>query len=254
MATSKFLIVCTARTGSNLLVRSLNRPPRVRCFGEVAKLSFPTEGNAFTPFERLTGRTVEDLARMQQGDVVGFIFDTVYAAPAPTVGFKLFYEHCREAERAPLWQRLADNRSLRIVHLTRNATFDLYVSLLYAQRTDQWFTRHDEPEGRPNDAEDIEVDIEHCRKFLLRYRQSRGAAAALFSDHPYMEIDYNDLEDDLAGALTKVRRFIGAPDPQEDRIPLRKQSSRKAVEKVRNYQAVKAAFAGGDLESVFATQ
>jgi LPS sulfotransferase NodH len=251
MATSKFLIVCTARTGSNLLVRSLNRPPRVRCFGEVAKLSYPTEGAAFTPFERLTGRAAEDLARAQQGDVVRFIFDTVYALPAPTVGFKLFYEHCREPERAPLWDRLAADRSLRVVHLTRDAAFDLYVSLLYAQRTDQWFTRHDDADGRPNDSEDMDVDVDHCRRFLLRYRQSRAAAAALFSAHPYMEIDYADLDDDLAGALTRVRRFIGAPDPREDRVPLRKQSAREAAAKVRNYQAVKAAFAGGEFESLF---
>jgi LPS sulfotransferase NodH len=237
MASIKFVIVCTARTGSNLLVRSLNRPPRARCFGEVAKLSFPTEGNAFTPFERLTGRTAEDLERVQQGDVVGFVFDTVYAAPALTVGFKLFYEHCREPERAPLWDRLAADATLRVVHLTRNATFDLYVSLLYAQRTDRWFTRHDD-DSAPNDSEDIEVDIEHCRRFLLRYRESRRQAAALFSAHPYMEIDYGELDADLAGALTKVRRFVGAPDPLEDRVPLRKQAARSVAQKVRNYQAV----------------
>ena len=140
---------------------------------------------------------------------------------------------------------------MRVVHLTRNAAFDLYVSLLYAQRTDQWFTRHDELDSQPNDSEDIDIDIEHCRRFLHRHFESRAKATALFSAHPYMEIDYSDLETDLGAALAKVRRFIGAPDPLEDRLPLRKQAARRPAEKVRNYQAVKAAFRGGGFESLF---
>ena len=251
MAANKFLIACTARTGSNLLVRSLNRPPRVRCFGELAKASFPSEPNAFTPLERLTGRSAEDLTPSQQHDIVGFIFDTIYALPVPTVGFKLFYEHCREAGRAILWDRLAADTTLRVIHLTRNATFDLYVSLLYAQRTDQWFVRHDEPDPTPSDSEDIEIDVGHCRAFLRRHFENRSKVTAMFSAHACMEIDYSELAVDLGGVLIKIRRFIGAPDPVEDRVPLRKQSARRAQEKVRNYQAVKAAFRGTDFESVF---
>jgi LPS sulfotransferase NodH len=249
--TNRFLIVCTARTGSNLLVRSLNRPPRARCFGEMAKLSLPSEANVFAPFERLTGRGEQDLCTLQQTDVSGFIFDVVYSLPGEAVGFKIFYEHCRETGREGLWDRLAADEAIRVVHLTRNAAFDLYLSLLYAQRTDQWFTRRDRPDTPPNDSEDIEVDPEHCRRFLQRHLDSRDAASDLFRAHPLLEIDYADLERDLAGALANVRAFIGAPRPQEDPVPLIKQAARQAREKVRNYEAVRAVMNGTRLAALF---
>ena len=251
-STSQFVIICTARTGSNLLARCLTRPPHVRCFGEVAKVSYPSEPNAFAPFVRLTGRDKMDLAKLQREDIGKFIFDVVYALPGDAVGFKLFYEHCREPDRAVLWDRLASRKSLKIVHLTRNAAFDLYLSLLYAQRTDKWLARLDDAEALPNDSEDIEVDVEHCRAFLQRHLDWRRETATLFSAHPYVEVDYSDLEGDLSGALAKVREFVGGPNPNENPAPLRKQAGRRADEKVRNYEAVKAAFEGTSLASMFA--
>jgi len=248
---SSFLIVCTARTGSNLLVRSLARPPHVRCFGEVAKANFATESNAFAPFERLTGRDGEDLAKLQAEDISGFVFDVLYTLPGDAVGFKLFYEHCREPGRVQLWDELASHKALKVIHLTRNATFDLYLSLLYAQRTDKWLTRPDDPGALANDSEDIEVDVDHCRAFLQRHLDWRRETEARFGSHPYMEVDYGDLETDLPAALSKVRQFIGAPNLKENLVPLRKQAARRAYEKVRNYESVRAAFKGTSLARLF---
>ncbi len=248
---NKFVIVCTARTGSNLVARSLARPPLVRCFGEVAKFNFATEPNAFAPFVRLTGRDEEDLARLQREDIEGFVFDMLFALPGDAVGFKLFYEHCREAGRANIWDRLADETGIKIVHLTRNAIFDLYLSLLYAQRTDKWLIRSDDASAPPNDSEDIEVDVAHCRAFFERHLQRRREAVRRFASHPYMEVDYGDLEADLAGALANIRNFIGAPSPRQYLAPLRKQAARPAHQKVINYDAVRAAFDGTDLASMF---
>lgn len=244
---NRFVIVCTARTGSNLLVRSLNRPPRTRCFGEVAKASFASEADAFAQFERLSGRGATELAAMQIEDVGSFIYDVIFELSGDTVGFKIFYEHCREPGRAGIWDRLVADAGLRVIHLTRNATFDTYLSLLYAQRTDQWFIRRDHADSPPNDLDDIDVDLEHCRSFLQSYLDKRRKASALFGGHTYMEIDYSALETDLAGALAEIRHFIGAPTPKEDPVPLRKQAARPAHEKVRNYFEVVETLRGAGL-------
>ena len=95
------------------------------------------------------------------------------------------------------------------------------------------------------------MDVAHCRKFLQSYLDKRRRATTLFSGHPYMEIDYSALEADLAGALAKTRRFIGAPTPKEDLTPLRKQAARPAHEKVRNYAEIVEAFRGSDLSGMF---
>ena len=248
---NRFVIICTARTGSNLLARSLARAPQVRCFGEVAKFNFASEPNAFAPFVRLTGREEAGLASLQKNDIASFIFDVIYKLPCEAVGFKLFYEHCREGDRVKLWDRLSAEKSVKVVHLTRDATFDLYLSLLYAQRTNQWLVRHEDAETASNDSEDIEVDVEHCRAFLERYLASRQQTAERFSAHPYLEVDYSELESDLGATVSKIRRFIGAPDPHEPKAALLKQASRKAEEKVLNYKSIREAFEGTSLAHLF---
>lgn len=247
----RFFIVCTARTGSNLLTRSLACPPDVRCFGELAKTNYPTEPDAFATLERLTGRGARELARLQSEAIEDFIFDVVYEIEAEAIGFKIFYEHCREATRARLWDRLAAERSLKVVHLTRDAGFDLYLSLLYAEQTNRWLTPHDGFDDQPNDLDDITVDIEHCRKSLRRHLRRRREMAALFGRHPYLEVDYSELGGDLARALRKVRGFLKLPQREGEVAPLRKQAARSAHDKVRNYAEVAAAFRDTDLASMF---
>lgn len=249
---TRFVIVGTARTGSNLLARSLNRPPHVRCFGELAKTNYAAEPDAFVQLQKLTGRGREDLAAVQTDDVVQFIFDIVYKVPADAVGFKLFYEHCRDPPRRPLWRRLEAEPSIRIVHLTRRAVFDLYLSLLYAERTGRWLARPEDPGGQPNDLEDIEVDVDHCRAFFERYETGRRRATELFRAHPCLEIDYESLRSDLPEAVSAVRAFIGVDQEQGRPAPLRKQASRSPAEKVRNHAAVKAAFADSVWAAYFA--
>lgn len=233
------------------MTRSLARPPQVRCFGELAKFNFASEPNAFAPFVRLTGREEAELKELQFTDIAGFIFDLVYALPGNAVGFKLFYEHCREGDREKLWERLALEDEVKVVHLTRNATFDLYLSLLYAQRTGKWLMKHDEAEAAPNDADDIEVDVEHCRAFLQTHLNWRREAKARFAAHPYLEVDYSDLENDLVGVLTNVRGFIGAPELTDQMPPLKKQATRQAADKVLNFKAIKNAFADTELAPMF---
>ena len=250
-AKTKFLVVCTARTGSNLLTRSLGRPPDVRCFGELAKANYRAEPNAFTTLQRLTGRGAEELAELQSETIENFIFDIVYKIEGEAIGFKIFYEHCREATRAVLWDRLAAERTLKVVHLTRDAGFDLYVSLLYAELTNKWVTLRGEFDAQANDSDNIDVDIGHCGRFLQRYFDRRREAAKAFARHPYLEVDYSELEGDLSGALHKVRDFLEVPQQGIDIAPLRKQAARPAREKVRNYAEVKAAFRGTDVASMF---
>lgn len=247
----RFLVIATARTGSNLLVRGLNRPPATRCFGEVAKALFSAEPRAFAVISRLSGRPEASLAALHSRNVEDFIFDVLYNIRSAAVGFKLFYEHCREPGRRGLWGRLAEESAIDVIHLTRNCAFDAYLSLLYAQRTGSWLKQPGDS-ALPNDLSDVEIDVDDCRTFLAWYSKCRREVTRSFSSHRYLEIDYSGLVADFDGALSEVRQFVGDCEPPSGKVPLEKQASRPAWAKVKNYDALMAAFHGTEFATMFA--
>ena len=187
MKARQFLIVATARSGSNQLVDYFNQVPNTKCFGEVFKPDYPSEwGWQFiAPFF-----SSDDEARDYHKHRLSEYWDRIVERSSSSnewVGAKLFYEH---RGRDPLWSRLNDD-DLTVVHLYRPRLMDLFLSLLRAEATGVWIAR-DEASLPP----DPEINFQEERYLKYRaYQRSRFAEirGALSAKPNYFEVSYDDI-------------------------------------------------------------
>src|SRR5882757_756143 len=55
------------------------------------------------------------------------------------VGFKIFYEHCREdADAQKAWSYLIADQGIRLIHLIRENLLESLLSLVIAESTNEW--------------------------------------------------------------------------------------------------------------------
>lgn len=247
MRPNRFVILAAARTGSNLLVRSLNQPPRVRCFGEVAKPSYPQDRWAIDLLSKVTNCTPEALTSLHERSLSDFVFRVLYDLPgAQCGGFKFFYEHRQYPAAERLWQQLAEDPTIRVVHLTRGNLLDMFLSLVYARRTDVWVApRQDGGEDAGNDNEDVTLDALDCQEFFDGYARDREHARRDFVEHPFLEVTYEELSNNPHEVVNSVRRFVGVPELQDYTPPLSKQAKRAAADKITNFRQLAAHFERG---------
>lgn len=252
MSANRFVIMAAARTGSNLLVRSLNQPPKVRCFGEVAKPTYMHDLRAIELLSKLTDCLVEDLKRMHASDLVGFVYDQLYGIRAQACGFKFFYEHRQYPQAEMLWRRLVDDAGLRVVHLVRDNLLEMYLSLIYARRTDAWVQPSAAAEtSGGNDFDDVTLDVSECTAFFEEYSRDRDRATHEFGNHPNMTVSYEQLSADPMKVVNDVRRFIGLAEVENYTPPLAKQAKRGPADKIANFHELSAHFRGSEWSRFF---
>jgi hypothetical protein len=129
-----FVIISSARSGSNLLVGYLRQVTQAACFGEIFRTGFPDKPGWGQLVRRLD--LPETARELHTSDVTAF-WELVLAAGLRRrrwLGAKAFYYHRRGD---PLWDRFAE-ADHRIIHLWRDSTFDQYVSRLLAVASGEW--------------------------------------------------------------------------------------------------------------------
>lgn len=181
-----FVIVSSARSGSNLLVSYLRQVSRAACFGEIFRGEFPNKPGWDALARRLD--LPASARELHRSDLTAF-WELVLAQGLRRrrwVGAKAFYYH---REDNGLWSRFeaADHR---VLHLWRDATFDQYVSRLLAVESGEW--KAGEGAAEPRVAFD--------REDYLRYRQGirRGLERTrerFAGSERYVEIEYRQLSD-----------------------------------------------------------
>jgi len=191
-----FVIVSSARSGSNLLVSYLRQVSRAACFGEIFRGEFPDKPGWDRLAERLE---LPDSAReLHRHDPTAFwelVLERVLRRRR-WAGAKAFYYH-REQDR--LWDRFgaADHR---VIHLWRDATFDQYVSRLLAVESGEWKAGDGSAEPR------VTFDVAEYGRYRqgLRHGFERTRARFVGSER-YLEIEYRQLSDHafVQGALER---------------------------------------------------
>lgn len=254
----KFILLSSARTGSNLLSASIRQNSPVVSFGEIAKEDFAGEPDAFRYISRLTKVPVEELRQVHATDVERFIYQIVFRiSGAPAVGFKMFYEHCRSPQRSGLWKRLISDDELKVIHLTRTHLLEMYVSLRYAATTGRWteWIRPGKNIANPaNDAADIELNSSECESYFTRYEANVADARRSFAQHSVLEIEYEDLVQRPLETVNRARSFVGAAALKEWVSPALRQSSRRLEDKVSNYTELRNYFRGSKWAYLFDDQ
>lgn len=230
---SNFVILCSARTGSTLLVELLNLSPDIRCHYELLNPQLRQFG-----LEGAEARDPELEARLEAlrgSDVQGFMAEIRARAPQPHFGLKIFKGHNDRFE-----EEVLRDRSWKKIVLYRSNLLAVYSSLLISQATGKWSQGGGAAQvvGGSSDEgvwnEQVHFDVEDFEKFAKRfqapYRKWMSALAASRQDFHF--IDYTQIRSQsMIGALTA---FIGAAPPAELRARQVKTSTSVVVDRFEN--------------------
>jgi LPS sulfotransferase NodH len=202
----KFVIVGTARTGSTLLINLLKSHSQVRVFGELFR-STDTIGWDVKPYATFQSPDVVSLYRV---DPVAFLESHVFCRwprPCSAVGFKLFYYHARTPERSVVWDYLAADPEIRILHLRRRNLLAQFYSLRLAHQTNAW-TKSAAPQGNPAT---IRLDPQECEDHFGWICALEQECASVFLRHDVHDIWYEDLVVDQGRTIGAMQDFLGLP-------------------------------------------
>ncbi len=226
---TRFICVGNPRTGSTLLMRSLNNHSRIIGYGELTKNSdrYPA------PFHQFghSGGLFRD-------DPVRFLRTRVFRKYAPeieAVGFKIFYHHApRNTEwgRA-VWEYLLGDPTLKILHLKRYNLLKTFLSRQTASRSGEYIKYTNGQERPP-----VHLDPDEMLAFFEKMRAGEAQYDDLLRDHPLIEVCYEDMTRDYAGEMQRVQEFLGVAI--EDIAPATsKRPSRPLSAQIANYDELK---------------
>ena len=227
---SAFVIVTSARSGSNLLVTYLRQVSQLACFGEILRERFPE-----TPgWDKLVRRL--DLpadARRLHAEAPAEFWELFLAHGLRRrryLGAKAFYYH-RRGDR--LWDRFGEPDH-RVLHLWRDATFDQYVSRLLALESGEWKETGGGAGG--GGGGDGEPRVRFERGDYLRYRDAmrrdiEWARTRYGGTDRYVELEYRQLADHAFVEDLLLRLFGERVDVREG---LRRQRPRPKIEYLTN--------------------
>jgi LPS sulfotransferase NodH len=230
-----FVVVSSARSGSNLLVGYLRQVRQVACLGEIFRDAYPGSPGWDKLVERLG--LPRDAADLHARDVTAFWELVVEQGLRRRgwVGAKAFYYH-RRGER--IWDRFGEDDH-RVIHLWRDATFEQYVSRLLAVSSGEWKSpgRASDPPGEGSAEEPARLVFD--RADYLAYRSTlrtdvEWARERFGTSGRYVELEYRQLLDHGFVADLLEQLFGERIDVTET---LRPQRSRPKIEYLANPEA-----------------
>lgn len=235
--TVRFVIVGAPRTGSTLLVRTLNTLDSLRCHGELLGPDHVRGYEDGIDLEHAdkAERDARSLRLLQarNSDPVGFI-EQALGGNENAIGFKALYS----AFLDPRWQgvvaSLLSNASTRFIHLRRRNGLRRFVSeqILLAGGAN-----HSGAGGRGDVALQVRIDIDAFLRRDAELAAQAQALDALLAQQRVLEVSYEELSADTAGTVNRVAVFLGQPGaPAGVKPALKKVGAADLRDTVSNYQ------------------
>ncbi len=234
---TQFVIVGAPRTGSTLLVKTLNSLPGVCCHGELLgqeQVRGYEDGIDLTrigPHEREA--RLKRLLQKRNSDPVGFI-DEALSAQGTATGFKALYSAFLNPDWREVIGSLQDRDDIRFIHLTRKNSLRRFVS---EQILLQGGPNHSAAGGRSEVPIKIHFDID---LFLCRSAELEAQASeleAMLSGQQVLQISYEALSAETATTVAQVCHFLGLDIVSSDIEPaLKKVGATDLQDSVSNYQ------------------
>ena len=239
--TARFVIVGAPRTGSTLLVRTLNSISGVRCHGELLQRNVvrgledgfdPEQASAEARKAR-----AERLYAEREADPVNFI-DRALAGDGLATGLKITYEIFFDERWHAVIEGLVGDRDIRFIHLQRHNGLRRYVSeeILYAGGPN-----HSGAGGRAEQSVQISVDID---AFLARQAEIADADKtfrSLIAGREVLDVSYEAMAEDIAAEVGRVCAFLNpAIDTSGTRAALSKVGASDLRDTVSNVDALLA--------------
>ena len=211
---SRFVVLCQPRTGSSLLNSSLRQHPEIEMHGEVLNHRYPH--------------------RMPQ-DGYQRLRSALTTTTHPAVGCNLHafqpdrvWDGWRRWETA--WQALADDHSIKVIHLQRHDTLAQMASWKIAHLLSRW--------GQQTDIVDrpkIEISPDEYRWFRDWNRSVMEWRLSHLREHQVLPVTYESLCSDWEPTLARIQAYVGVRC-----IPLRQVTTRNErrplYEVIENYR------------------
>ena len=257
----RFMVLGSARTGSNLLLSLLSAHPCIKTYGELFNLDMLPETSLLEVLD----------------DPVRFLRQKVYQnhkLEIAAVGFKMFYEHLTRdyfiklvdvsdtalplqdrftrfssfIERNYAWEILDERfqttweflraeQSLAVIHLQRRNMLHTLISLKRAFMTNQWWSL----KSGPQIILPVHLDPEECSRYFKKLSNSAAEADVAFAEHPKINVIYEDLIEKQQDTLQRIFAFLKVPC-QSLTTSMKKQNLASPRETVDNYEQLKSYF------------
>ncbi len=226
----RFIVLCRARTGSNLLMSMLEGHPQVLAYGE--KLRHATAPAAEHFLERLRARR---------------------AWWIQAVGFKMFHDHPHGQPADPVWRTLEQVDDLRVVHLWRKNLLHVALSESLAERSDHWVQRPDQANRNPYPDDPLVLDPRELGERFSAMTRLQKLRRRQLAHLPAIDIEFEDLRHDRDRAFARLCRFLDLPE-QPARPWTVRQRHRPVHEMIANYRELETYFADTPWAEFFAEQ
>lgn len=237
---TRFVCVGNPRTGSTLLMRSLNNHSRIIGYGEIVKNidRYPGHYHEFGHGESLFQR-----------DPVAFLETRVFRKYPPAieaVGFKIFYHHAPRdtAWGKAVWDYLLSRPDLNILHLKRRNLLKVFLSKKQAGRTGEYI-KYSNGAG-----EALALDPDEALAFFEQMRAGEAEYDALLSGRRLIEVVYEEMTGNYAAEMRRVQEFLGV-QPEDVDPGTAKRPGRSLVSQIANYAELKERFQATPWESFF---
>ena len=232
----RFVIVGAARTGSTLLVRTLNSIEGICCHGELLADRVRGYRDGFDPEQASRAERDERLRRLGRArdeDPVAFIRQALDSGH-PATGCKALYSDLLDPRWRAVTAALLDMPGIRFIHLVRHNSLRRYVSQQILQAGGP---NHSGAGGRSENRIQVHIDIDAYLRSTAAVEAEGRECLALLGDKSQLEISYEQLAADTAATVATVCEFLGMASPPLDVAPaLRKVGASDLRDAVSNYQ------------------
>jgi LPS sulfotransferase NodH len=258
MAVDRFILLGRPRTGSTFLQTLLDAHSQIRVFGELfAQYSLP--GWGIEP----ALKSPQAIA-MIKNEPIKFLEDYLFdelprrLAASPfkprlsVVGFKLFYDQAQENPWQIVWRWARQQKNLKIIHVKRRNILKAHLSQRRAHANRSWISTPLNPPapGEDRTTSPLYLDYEECLHAFKFTHEQELFCDSLFSEHPKIDVIYENLADEWEEEITRVQKFLGVPcEPL--RPFTRKQAQLPIAAEIVNYLELKDRFRGTAWESFF---
>lgn len=240
---TKFIILGRSRTGSNFLRGLLNSHPAVMVFGEIFR------NQETIDFDHPEFPTTKRIIKIYQNNPKKFLEKIIFRripANYRALGFKIFYYHARENPFAQIWQILRDQHDLHIIHIKRQNILRTHLSRENAVKTGEWVNTN----GKESNPPSYRLDYDALLRDFVQTRQWEQQADEFFSNHPMIEVFYEDLSKNTDEQIKRIQHFLSLPEyPVQPQTF--KQIQKPLSEIIENYEDLKFKFQETEWSSFF---
>ena len=246
---TKFIVLGRKRTGSNLIMTSLNSHKNIIPYGEIFNRINP-RGWGFIPVGYRNPGDVNLLNEKPVEFISNRLFRN-YPDSVKAVGFKIFYFHTpfHEEQKDLVWQYLKENNDIKVIHLKRRNILKAHLSEKIALKTRKWVNIFDTNSENFGGVR-ITLDYDECLRDFEYTRKMEREFDSLFMEHEKLDVFYENLHRNFSEEMEKIQKFLElTPYPLKPQIF--KQSRNELHEAITNFDELKYKFSPTEWKCFF---